>query len=118
MQRGGEEVPMKLGLGLYRHMLTAENYRFARQCGCTHVIAHLVDYFDQGEDNDRENQPTGSRGGWGRAGDPNRLWAVEELVELGSLDADNVHTPGIYVNAIFQGAQYEKRIERRTTRRA
>jgi 3-oxoacid CoA-transferase subunit A len=42
---------------------------------------------------------------------------VEELVELGSLDADHVHTPGIYVNAIFQGEKYEKRIERRTVRR-
>ena len=42
---------------------------------------------------------------------------VEELVELGSLDPDNVHTPGIYVNAIFQGANYEKRIERRTARK-
>src|SRR6478736_8810705 len=41
---------------------------------------------------------------------------VEEMVELGSLDADNVHTPGIYVNAIFQGPRYEKRIERRTVR--
>lgn len=43
---------------------------------------------------------------------------VEELVELGSLDPDNVHTPGIYVNAIFQGQNYEKRIERRTVRKA
>jgi 3-oxoacid CoA-transferase subunit A len=42
---------------------------------------------------------------------------VEELVELGSLDPDNVHTPGLYVNAIFQGSKYEKRIERRTTRK-
>jgi len=42
---------------------------------------------------------------------------VEELVELGSLDPDNVHTPGLYVNAIFQGSQYQKRIERRTTRK-
>jgi 3-oxoacid CoA-transferase subunit A len=41
---------------------------------------------------------------------------VEELVDLGTLHADNVHTPGIYVNAIFQGEKYEKRIERRTTR--
>jgi 3-oxoacid CoA-transferase subunit A len=41
---------------------------------------------------------------------------VEELVELGSLDPDNVHTPGLYVNAIFQGPKYEKRIERRTIR--
>jgi 3-oxoacid CoA-transferase subunit A len=43
---------------------------------------------------------------------------VEELVKLGELDADNVHTPGIYVNAIFQGHGYEKRIERRTLRRS
>jgi 3-oxoacid CoA-transferase subunit A len=42
---------------------------------------------------------------------------VEELVELGQLDADQIHTPGIYVDAIFQGANYEKRIERRTTRK-
>ncbi len=42
---------------------------------------------------------------------------VEELVELGELDPANVHTPGIYVNAIFQG-KHEKRIERRTTRNA
>jgi len=72
---------MKLGLGLYRHMLTPENFRFARQCGCTHVIVHLVDYFHQGG-GDRENQPVGSQAGWGRAGDPNKLWSYEELAEL------------------------------------
>jgi hypothetical protein len=48
----------------------SENYCFARQYGCTRVVAHLVDYFNQGEDNDRQNQPTGGRGGWGRAGIP------------------------------------------------
>src|ERR1700676_800383 len=42
---------------------------------------------------------------------------VEELVELGGIPADQVHTPGIYVNAIFQGSNYEKRIEKRTVRR-
>ena len=42
---------------------------------------------------------------------------VEELVDLGELDPDNVHTPGIYINAIFQGSSYEKRIERRITRK-
>jgi 3-oxoacid CoA-transferase subunit A len=41
---------------------------------------------------------------------------VEELVDLGQLDPNQVHTPGIFVDAIFQGANYEKRIERRTTR--
>ena len=41
---------------------------------------------------------------------------VEELVEPGVLDPDQIHTPGIYVNRIFQGKNYEKRIENRTTR--
>jgi 3-oxoacid CoA-transferase/3-oxoacid CoA-transferase subunit A len=39
---------------------------------------------------------------------------VEELVEVGQLDPDFVHTPGIYVHRIFQGTGYEKRIERKT----
>jgi 3-oxoacid CoA-transferase subunit A len=42
---------------------------------------------------------------------------VEEIVELGALDPDCVHTPGIFVDAIFQGANYEKRIERHTVRK-
>jgi 3-oxoacid CoA-transferase subunit A len=41
---------------------------------------------------------------------------VEQLVDIGGLPADQVHTPGIYVDAIFQGAHYEKRIEKRTVR--
>jgi 3-oxoacid CoA-transferase subunit A len=40
---------------------------------------------------------------------------VEELVELGQLPPDQIHTPGIYVHRIFQGTNYEKRIEQRTT---
>jgi 3-oxoacid CoA-transferase/3-oxoacid CoA-transferase subunit A len=39
---------------------------------------------------------------------------VEEIVEVGSLDPDHIHTPGIYVQRIFQGDAFEKRIERRT----
>ena len=41
---------------------------------------------------------------------------VEELVELGDLEPDQVHTPGIFVDRIFQGEHYEKRIEKRTVR--
>jgi mannonate dehydratase len=73
---------MKLGLGLYRHMLTRENFQFARQAGATHIVAHLVDYFKDGRENPPSNQPTGNDQGWGRAGDPDRLWTVEELVSL------------------------------------
>jgi 3-oxoacid CoA-transferase A subunit len=43
---------------------------------------------------------------------------VEELVEVGQLDPDDVHTPSIYVKRIFQGTGYEKRIEKRTVRKA
>ena len=42
---------------------------------------------------------------------------VEVLVELGELDPNEIHTPGIFVQRIFQGTGYEKRIEQRTTRK-
>ena len=42
---------------------------------------------------------------------------VEQIVELGKLDPDGVHTPGIFVDAIFKGANYLKRIEKRTVRK-
>lgn len=74
---------MKVGLGLYRHMLTRDNYDFARQAGCTHVVVHLVDYFNQSPSNPRDNQPTGPRDQpWGVAGDPERLWTTEELSQI------------------------------------
>lgn len=41
---------------------------------------------------------------------------VEELVPAGALDPNQIHTPGIYVQRIFQGEKYEKRIEQRTVR--
>lgn len=40
---------------------------------------------------------------------------VEELVEIGELDPDEIHTPGVFVQRIFQGTNYQKRIEQRTT---
>lgn len=43
---------------------------------------------------------------------------VEELVPAGTLDPNFIHTPGIYVHRIFQGVNYEKRIEQRTVRKA
>jgi 3-oxoacid CoA-transferase subunit A len=43
---------------------------------------------------------------------------VEHLVEVGELDGDAIHTPSIHVKRIFQGELYERRIERRTVRKA
>ena len=87
---------MKLGLGLYRHMLTRENFQFARQAGATHIVAHLVDYFKGGAHATRDDQPTGTDFGWGLAGDPNQLWTVEELRQL----RRNIESEGLKLEAI------------------
>jgi len=73
---------MKLGFGLYRHMLDADHLRFARQCGATHVVVHMVDYFKQGRLNTPADQPVGDKYGWGVAGNPDKLWSAEELFAL------------------------------------
>ncbi len=87
---------MKLGFGLYRHMLTRENFQFARQAGATHIVAHLVDYFKGGAKNPRDNQPTGAERGWGLAGDPDKLWTAEELIQLRqSIEAEDLKLEAI-----------------------
>jgi mannonate dehydratase len=94
---------MKLGLGLYRHQLDDEHFRFARQCGCTHIIAHLVDYFRQGEGNRVGDQPVGTTAGWGRAGD-GRPWNYDQLAQLRAA----VEASGLVLEAIenFDPAQW------------
>jgi mannonate dehydratase len=87
---------MNIGLGLYRHMLTRENFQFARQAGATHIVAHLVDYFRGGEPNSSENQPTGADSGWGLAGDPHTLWSYEELRDL----RESVEAEGLQLEAV------------------
>ena len=87
---------MKLGLGLYRHMLTRENFQFARQAGATHLVAHLVDYFRGGVHATRDDQPTGTDFGWGLAGNPEELWSLEELKAL----RGEVEAAGLKLEAI------------------
>lgn len=88
---------MKLGLGLYKHMLTPENIAFAKQAGATHVVAHLVDYFKGGKGHSAsDDQPLGTDWGWGLAGDPDRLWSLDELVAL----RRNVEAAGLKLEAI------------------
>jgi mannonate dehydratase len=87
---------MKLGLGLYRHMLTPENFAFAKQAGATHIVAHLVDYFRGGGHVGPDDQPTGTDWGWGLAGDPGQLWTLAELVAL----RRNVEAAGLTLEAI------------------
>jgi mannonate dehydratase len=70
---------MKLGLGLYRHMLTPDNFRFAKQAGATHIVAHWVDYFRAGP---RIPAAESGGAGWGVTDNRGKLWTVEELTNL------------------------------------
>ncbi len=70
-----------IGLGLYRHQLDRENYRFAKQCGCTHLIVHLVGHF-QSACNSCAGRPAGDHSNWSLAGDPDALWTYEELAAI------------------------------------
>lgn len=72
---------MKLGIGLYEQMLNKEHYAFARQCGATHVVVHLVDYFNKGSQKTND-QPIGDGSGWGIAGKSKKRWELEELLQL------------------------------------
>lgn len=87
---------MKLGLGLYRHQLDTEHFRFARQCGCTHVVAHLVDYFKRPAAPTRTDQPVGDRAGWGQAGDPEKPWSYDDFLGL----RQRVNDAGLTLEAV------------------
>ena len=87
---------MHLGLGLYRHQLNAEHYHFARQCGCTHLVIHLVDYFRSSRSNKSGDQPVGDDAGWGLAGDPDKLWTYEELAAI----KRDINADGLELEAI------------------
>lgn len=87
---------MKLGLGLYRHQLNDEHYRFARQCGCTHLVIHLVDYFRSSRGNQPGDQPVGDDTGWGLAGDPNKLWSCEDITAI----KHDINAAGLELEAI------------------
>ncbi len=73
---------MKLGIGLYLHQLDPDHFKFARQCGATHLVIHLVDYFRSARSNTPGDQPVGDDSGWGLAGDPAHLWTVEEISKI------------------------------------
>jgi mannonate dehydratase len=104
---------MKIGLGLYRQMLTGDNFQFAQQAGATHIVAHLVDYFAL------ERRPPSSAGeaGWGSAG--SGLWGESELVGLRKnvesyglkLAAIENFDPGVWYDILLDGPKRAVQIE-------
>lgn len=70
---------MKLGLGLYRGLLTEDNFRFAKQAGATHLVVHLVDYFG-GSNPTLESGPP--KLGWGVTRAAGHPWSYDELRDI------------------------------------
>ena len=72
-------MDMKLGIGLYRHMLKPEYFQFARQCGCTHLIVHLANYYDS---DDRVVTATDAVTNYGTAKGKDPIWKLDSLLKL------------------------------------
>jgi len=111
---------MKLGFGLYRHMLNEEHYKFAKQCGATHLVIHLVDYFgNEKNSKTNANQPVGEEEGWGKAGSANKIWSLDELVglkkEINSygleLEAIENFDPVHWYDVLLDGPKKKEQIE-------
>lgn len=110
---------MKLGLGLYRHMLNNDYYDFAKQCGCTHVVVHLVDYFNGKHSENRKSQPIGDQMGWGVAGGSDKLWTKDALIALKKeinragleLEAIENFDPAHWYDILLDGPKKKQQIE-------
>lgn len=107
---------MKLGLGLYRHMLTAENLRFARQAGATHIVAHLVDYFRTGP---RIPSSLSMSSGWGSTDRVGKPWTLEEIARVKSMverEGLKLHAienldPGHWHDVLLDGPKRDEQLE-------
>lgn len=108
---------MKLGLGLYRNMLNKDYYKFAKQCGCTHIVVHLVDYFN----NEVGVLPTtDSKGNWGYAIADDPIWEYKNLLKLKEEVEENGleiaaienFSPGDWYDVLLDGPQKYEQIEK------
>jgi mannonate dehydratase len=111
---------MKLGLGLYQHMLNRPHFDFASQCGCSHLVVHLVDYFNKGSQKDINNQPIGNGAGWGLAGNSAHLWELDSLFRLkkeinaAGLEWEAIENfdPADWHDVLLDGPMKKKQVER------
>ena len=102
---------MKLAMVFYRHHLTKENFRYAKQLGCTHLVIHLVDYFNREKDPvTGDNQPVGDSDGWGVTRN-REVWSYDELRALRNmvdeeglvLEAIENFDPGFWYDVLLDG---------------
>jgi len=104
---------MYLGLGLYRRALTPENFQFARQAGCEAIVAHLVDYFRDGQLHGTDETTT-----WGVT-QTRDIWTEEELrglrhqVEEAGLRLEAIENfdPGFWHDVLLDGPKKQQQLE-------
>jgi mannonate dehydratase len=78
-------------------MLNREHYRFAKQCGATHVVVHLTDYFrGSGAGASADNQPVGDNMGWGLSVPDEPVWQLDWLQNLKA----EINAEGLQLEAI------------------
>ena len=107
---------MKLGLGLYKSILTDNNFRFARQAGATHLVVQLVDYIKGG---DSPNLTRDYLDGWGITENENKLWEYEDLKALKkqieghglTWEAIENFDPAHWYDILLDGPKKEKQLE-------
>lgn len=85
---------MKLGFGLYRDLLTPANLRFAKQAGCTHIVAHLPGQFTRGGSKVITSDNAQAGFGFSDGNDP--IWTYEGLRDLKQL----VNREGLVLEAL------------------
>jgi len=102
-------------------MLDEEHLKFARQCGATHIVAHLVDYFhnpDAGQET--PNQPLEKRGGyWGVAGRNLRLWEKDEMLKIKErIESHGLEwyaienlDPALWYDVLLDGPEKERQLD-------
>ena len=83
---------MKLGLGLYGNMLNADNFRFAKQAGASHIVAHIVGNFNRPQ----QRTTAGGAQGFGLSDPEDHIWSAQGIREL----ADAVRAEGLQLEAI------------------
>jgi mannonate dehydratase len=105
---------MKLGLGLYRDLLTDDGCRFARQAGCSHIVAHMTNYFA----GPSPNLSAGDDEGWGSCAGA-EPWSQEELdglvamakrhgLEIAALENFN---PAFWYDVLLDGPERDRQLE-------
>lgn len=67
---------MKLGLGLYKHMLTRDNFKFAKQLGCSHLIVHLAEYYSHEKG---VVTATDEKTNYGKSATSDPIWSLQSM---------------------------------------